>query len=82
MDPPHLHDAHNDYPLAPEKLLITPDIISPYGRELSSKVGERLSTNHVEKLTPNLKNKAIYVVHYRSLQFYMEMGMKLTKFPR
>ena len=42
--PPNLHDAHNDYPLAPEKLMITPDMISQYGRELAGKVGARLST--------------------------------------
>ena len=80
--PPHLHDAHNEYPLAPEKLLITPDLISSYGRELVGKVGSRLSTNPLEKLTSNLRNKANYVVHYRNLQFYLEMGMKLTKIHR
>ena len=28
--PDHLHDSHNDYPLAPESLLITHDMLSPF----------------------------------------------------
>ena len=27
----------------------------------------------------DLKNKTNYVVHYRNLQFYLPLGMKLTK---
>ena len=31
--PYHLHDLHNDYPLAPEKLTITEDMISQYSKD-------------------------------------------------
>ena len=35
LDYPHrLHDAHNDYPLAPEHIEITPDMLSPYSQHL------------------------------------------------
>lgn len=54
-------------------------MISAYGRDLAGKVGVRLSTNPIEKLTPNLMNKTNYVVHYHNLQFHLEMSMKLTK---
>src|SRR5688572_30021817 len=37
--PQHLHDKHNDYPLAPEKLLITQDMLSPYAKSVSQKIG-------------------------------------------
>ena len=57
-------------------------MISPYGRELAGKVGARVTTNPVQKLTPNLRNKTNYIVHYRNQQFYLEMGMKLTKIHR
>ena len=31
------------------------------------------------KLIPNLGNKTDYVLHYRNLQLYLSLGMKLTK---
>ena len=58
LEYPHdLHELHNDYPLAPEKL-------------------------EINKLVPNLGNKSKYVVHYRNLQLYLSLGMKVIKFHR
>ena len=31
------------------------------------------------KLIPNLGDKTNYVLHYRNLQLYLSLGMKLTK---
>ena len=31
--PEELHDLHNDYPCAPEKIIVTNDMLSPYCRE-------------------------------------------------
>ena len=36
----------------------------------------------VKKLIPNLGNKTNYVVHYRNLQLYLSLGMKLTEIHR
>ena len=36
----------------------------------------------VKKLIPNLGRKTNYVVHYRNLQLYLSLGMKLTKIHR
>ena len=36
----------------------------------------------VKKLVPNLKNKEKYVLHYRNLNLYMSLGMKLKKIHR
>ena len=33
----------------------------------------------VMKLIPNLGDKTNYVLHYRNLQLYLSLGMKLTK---
>ena len=38
--------------------------------------------SNVKKLVPNLQNKIKYVVHYRNLQLYLKLCMKLTKIHR
>ncbi|XP_035212640.1 uncharacterized protein LOC118186639 [Stegodyphus dumicola] len=35
--PRELHDDHSDYPLAPEQVVVTPDMWSPYTRDLAAK---------------------------------------------
>lgn len=78
--PPELHDLHNDYPLAPEKMQITPEMLSPYSQQLAKDL--EYSPGKVEKLIPNLWNKTKYILHYRKLKFYLEQGMTLTKIYR
>ena len=78
--PEELHELHNDFPLAPGKLTVSNDMLSKYckkiGDEYEIKVGD------VKKLIPNLGNKTNYVLHYRNLQLYLSLGMKLTKIHR
>ena len=74
--PTSLHQQHNDYPLAPEKLTITKDQMSPYQQKLIEELGVSISC---EKLVPNLQPKIRYVLHYRNLQLYLKLGMKLEK---
>ena len=71
--PEHLHDAHSDYPLAPEHLVIQPDMLSPFQTE-NFPEGQKKPT---KKLSPNLYDKEHYVVHYRNLQFYLEQGLRV-----
>ena len=35
--PKELHELHNDYPLAPEKLFVTNDILSNYCKSIADK---------------------------------------------
>jgi len=55
--PEHLHDHHNDYPLAPEHLTVTEDMFSPYVKSFEGKL-----PRSSEKLVPNLYNKATKAV--------------------
>ena len=59
------YDSHNDYPLAPEQLLVEDEMLSDYCKQIKSKFN--LSTGGVRKLVPNLMDKEKYVVHYRKL---------------
>ena len=72
-----LHELHNDYPLGPEKLAVSSDMLSKHGKKIADKYEIRVAD--VKKLTPNLGNKSNYVVHYRNLQLYLSLGMQLTK---
>ena len=77
LEYPHdLHELHNDYPLAPEKVLITKEMLSPYAQSFTDR--------HVlsEKLVPNLNNKTKYVTHYVNLKLYVRLGMRLTRIHR
>ena len=75
-----LHDSHSDYRLAQEKLKISSDMLSKYCSDIANKYG--IKVVRANKLVPNLKDKIKYVVHYKSLQYYLSLGMKLIKVHR
>ena len=78
--PEELHGAHDQYPLALEKLLVTDDMLSSYSKRLKDKFD--MGRSKVPKLIPNLMDKTKYVVHNRNLQLYLQLGLKLKKIHR
>ena len=78
--PDKLHELHNNYPLASEKLTVTNDMLSNYCKSIADKYD--VKAGDIKKLIPNLGNKTKYVVHYRNIQLYLSLGKKLTKIPR
>ena len=69
--PTELHELHSDYPLAAEKMKVTLSMLSPYCQQLVQDL--KLGGAPVPKLVPN------YILHYRNLNLYLDLGMKLTK---
>ena len=79
-DPDELHELHNDYPLAPEKIAVSSNMLLNYCKEIADKYEIKLSD--VKKLILNLGNKTNYVVHYRNIKLCLSLGIKLTKIQR
>ena len=73
--PKELHDYFNDYPMAPESLVIDDVMLSPKSRELKPNF---LNTK-VQKLLTTLHDKDDYPVHYRNLKYYLTKGFELKK---
>lgn len=77
--PVELHKDHNGYPLATEKKKIEKEWMSDYQKKMVDELGLKLNEN---KLVLMLQDENNYAVHYRNLQFYLKLGMKLKKVHR
>ena len=55
-------------------------MLSKYSNDIANKYGIKVCG--VKKLIPNLSNKVKYVVHYKNLQYYLSLGIKLIKVHR
>ena len=71
-----MYELH-DYPLAPEKIEISDNILSNYCSNIANEYGITINN-----LVQNLGNKREYVLHYKSLQLYLSLRMKLVKVHR
>ena len=78
--PEELHDLHNDYPCAAEKIKVSDDMLSDYCREIKNKFN--ISSGNVNKLIPTLSDKKNYVLHEENLKLYLSLGLKLKKIHR
>ena len=78
--PQELHDLHNDYPLGPEKVKVAKDMLSDYCKKIADKFN--ISSGLVHKFIPTLNDKEKYILHYRNLQLYLDLGLKLKKVHR
>ena len=78
--PDGLHELHNDFPFVPEKLETTQNILSKSCSNIANEYG--IEIGDVNKLVPNLGNKSKYVLHYKNIQLYLSLRMKLISIYR
>ena len=53
--PSELHNSHNDYPVAPEKVKVSKNMLSRYCKKIAEKY--KISIGQINKLIPTLKRK-------------------------
>ena len=51
-------------------------MLSKYYSSIANKYD--ITIGSINKLVPNLGNKSKYVLHYKNLQLYLSLGMKLV----
>ena len=77
--PKELHEEHNAYPPAPERMIVQKKWMSEYQYGLDNGV----VPSEVENWFPTyLHNKERYLLHYRNLQLYLSFVMRLKKIHR
>ena len=79
--PRELHNAHADLPMAPEKITVSWDELSPLSKEQWLR-NSKLSYRSGAKLIPNLRDKTRYVLHLEALKFYVKSGLILKHIHR
>ena len=52
-------------------------MLSDYCKKIADKYG--IKVGDVKKLIPNLGDKTNYVLHYKNIQLYLSLVIKLTK---
>ena len=55
-------------------------MLSRYCKKIADRY--KIKVGDVKKLIPNLGNKTKYVLHYKNLQLYLSLGMRVTKIQR
>ena len=78
--PAILHGLHNDFPLAPQQVCVKEEMLSNYCKSIKDKYN--ISIGQVYKLIPTLSEKRNYVLHYRNLKLYMDLGLTIKKVHR
>ena len=78
--PKNLHDKFKDYPLCPEIKSIPENMLSDYQKYLNEKLNIKYSED--KKLILDLLPKKNYKIYYKNLEYYMKLGLKVTKIHR
>ena len=76
-----LHEKFMDYPFAPEIKNIPENMLSEYQKYLNNKSNIKYNEKD-KKLILDLLPKKNYKVYYKNLEYYLELGLKVTKVHR
>lgn len=78
--PAELHDAHDEWPCAVEKVVAPIEWMSPYQQRIAARLPKAQLKE--PKLIAHLGPRQNYVVHGAVLALYLKLGLRVTKFHR
>ena len=76
--PTNLHNKFKDYPICPEIKNIPENNLSKYQNYLNNKLNIKYNEKD-KKLILDLLPKKNYKIYYKNLEYYMKLGIKVTK---
>lgn len=77
--PQYLHDEHNCFPLAPIKRSVGEEELSPYAKTTWRQLRGSTKRPKCEKLLCTLEDKDRYVLHFRNLRCYLQLGLQIKE---
>ena len=85
--PPSLQNETEDLPLAPETFVVEEEMMTDHMKEqweaqCQQRFGKSRSYRGCKKLMLTHYDRVKYIVHGKLLQFYLRMGMQLTRVHR
>ena len=78
--PPEIHKKTNAYPLCPERVIVTDDMLSPLSKTAMKNLNKTSYT--MKKLVATMFPKEKYKCHWKTLKLYIDIGAKITKIHR
>ena len=79
--PDEIHEKHKDYPLAPQIMNVTADMLSETQKEIykSYNHNKEPTDEKTNKLILNVYDKQRYVCHVKILQYYLKQGLNIKR---
>ena len=76
--PSKLHQSHSNFPLAPENVEISFDDLSHASKTVFTQLENKDKYTDI-KLVSTLHDRKNYVLHFKNLKLYLQLGLKLNK---
>jgi hypothetical protein len=79
--PDELHESHDNFPLAPENIQIDYKSLSPYSKQSLYESTKTKKFSDI-KLSATFLPRKKYVLHFKNLKLYLNLGLKLKTIHR
>jgi len=79
--PKKLHKKHANFPLAPENIEINYENLSPFAKKSLVRTTQSIKYHDI-KLSATFHDRKNYILHFKNLKLYLQLGMQLLNVHR